>query len=84
MSIILDGTLGITPASWTTAGRPSSPTVGQSGWNSTLNVFEIWTAGTSGWVAVATQTLTYSIDYIVVAGGAGGGSDNAGGGGAGG
>jgi hypothetical protein len=31
MTVILDGTNGITPAQWTTAGRPSSPTAKYSG-----------------------------------------------------
>lgn len=42
MSVIIDGTNSITPAQWTTAGRPSSLTVGQSGWNTTLSSFEIY------------------------------------------
>ena len=36
MPIVLDGTKGTTPASWTTAGRPVSPSVGQQGFNTTL------------------------------------------------
>ena len=31
-----------TAPSWTTANRPASPTVGQIGWNTTLNRLESW------------------------------------------
>ena len=49
MSIILNGTNGVTNASWTTAGRPSSPAAGQVGFNTTLNVMETYTG--SAWVS---------------------------------
>ena len=42
MAIILDGTLGETFPSWTTAGRPASPSVSQMGYNSTLGNMEYW------------------------------------------
>jgi len=42
MSIILDGSNGITQASWTTATRPSSPTAGQLGYNTTYGGMEIY------------------------------------------
>jgi len=54
MTVILDGTQGITSSSWTTAGRPSSPSAGQQGYNTTLNQYEIW-SGTN-WVAITTQS----------------------------
>ena len=86
MTVIIDGTNGITPAQWTTAGRPSSPIVGQSGWNTTTGAFEIY-VGSSTWQSVA--SLNYSANYLVVAGGGGGGAglsgaSNGAGGGAGG
>ena len=40
MSIVLDGTNGITQATWTTAGRPATPTTGQVGYTPSLNSFE--------------------------------------------
>jgi hypothetical protein len=49
MPLILDGTLGETYPSWTTATRPSSPTVGQVGFNSTLSVLEAYNG--TAWVA---------------------------------
>jgi hypothetical protein len=49
MAQIFDGTTGTVPASWTTAGRPASPSRGQFGYNTTLNLLEIWN-GTS-WIA---------------------------------
>ena len=41
--------LGLIGGPWTTAGRPSSPTTGQTGYNSTLNKNETWNG--SNWVA---------------------------------
>lgn len=42
MAITLNGATGEVPATWTTAGRPSSPTAGQTGYNSTLGALETW------------------------------------------
>lgn len=42
MTIILDAENGITNASWTTAGRPTSPVAGQRGYNSTLARMEVY------------------------------------------
>lgn len=42
MPITLNGTTGEVPASWTTAGRPSSPVAGQTGFNTTLGVMETY------------------------------------------
>jgi len=36
---------------WTTAGRPTSPTAGQTGYNSTLNRVETWNATSNAWVS---------------------------------
>lgn len=49
MPIVLDGTKGEVPASWTTAGRPASPSAGQFGYNTTLGTGEMYTS--SGWVS---------------------------------
>jgi len=83
MPIVLDGTKGTTPASWTTAGRPASPSAGQFGLNTTLGYLEWYSATTSLWIPFS-ESLSYAITYLVVAGGAGGGSNYGGGGGAGG
>ena len=56
MSLILDGSNGETFPSWTTAGRPASPVVGQMGYNTTIGQFDCYTSG--GWVSVATTTST--------------------------
>lgn len=42
-----------TPLSWTTATRPASPSVGTTGYNTTLSVLETWN-GTS-WAAVSSS-----------------------------
>ena len=52
MAIVLDGTNGETFPSWTTATRPSSPAVGQMGYNTTTGLFDMYTA--SGWVSSLT------------------------------
>jgi hypothetical protein len=56
MTFIVDGTLGGTFPSWTTATRPASPAVGQMGYNTTIGQFDAYTSG--GWVSVATTTST--------------------------
>jgi hypothetical protein len=61
----------------TTAQRPDSPVVGNTRWNSSLAVLEIWN-GVS-WVAFSIGT--YNANYLVVAGGGSGGGRNGGGGG---
>ena len=33
MTIVINGTTGIVEATWTTAGRPATPTTGQFGFN---------------------------------------------------
>lgn len=53
MPMILDGSLGGTFPSWTTAGRPASPAVGQMGYNTTTGAFDAYTA--AGWVSIASS-----------------------------
>ena len=48
MTIIVDGVSGLTLPTWTTATRPSPPTVGQMGYNSTTSAIDQYVA--SGWV----------------------------------
>ena len=56
MTFLVDGSLGGTFPSWTTATRPASPAVGQMGYNTTIGQFDAYTSG--GWVSVATTTST--------------------------
>jgi len=76
---------GITFPNWTTAGRPSNPTNGTTGYNTSLTVLEMYVNGF--WLVLVSGIAT-SIDYLVVGGGGGGGSNTqfsvSGGGGAGG
>ena len=83
MAITIDGTNGIVLPTWTTGTRPSSPSAGQFGFNSTLGCLEWYSSATSSWSAIY-QGPSYVVDYLMVAGGGGGGFDSAGGGGAGG
>jgi hypothetical protein len=50
MTFLVDGTLGGTFPSWTTATRPASPAVGQMGYNTTTGLFDQYIA--AGWTAV--------------------------------
>ena len=88
MPTTIGGSTGVAPSQWTTAGRPSSPSSGQMGWNTTLGVFEVWNGVV--WQGIASSA--YTVDYLIVAGGGSGGvstygnpnGGGAGGGGAGG
>ena len=53
MTFLVDGTLGGTFPSWTTATRPASPANGQMGYNTTTGLFDQYTA--SGWVSGLTS-----------------------------
>ena len=53
MTFLVDGTLGGTFPSWTTATRPASPAVGQMGYNTTTGLFDNYTA--AGWVSGLTN-----------------------------
>jgi len=57
----------LAPPQGTTAQRPATPPLGAMRWNTSLLVFEVYTGGTSGWVAAASQTITpYNINYIII------------------
>ena len=68
------GTGAMTVPSGTTAQRPSAPLVGDTRWNSTLGVLEVWTGAT--WSLIVNNI--YTVNYLIVAGG--GGGQNGGGG----
>jgi hypothetical protein len=74
---------GITNATWTTSTRPSSPSTGQMGYNTTTAQLELYNATYSNWVNAGTSGITYSASYLVVAGGGGGGGGGGGNGGGG-
>ena len=61
MTFIVDGSLGGTFPSWTTATRPASPAVGQMGYNTTTGAFDMYTA--SGWQSVLSTTPTGNITF---------------------
>ena len=54
MAISINGTTGINNATWSTAGRPTSPATGQTGYNTTLNAYETYNG--SGWTVTASWT----------------------------
>ena len=56
MPMILDGVLGETFPSWTTATRPASPAAGQVGFNSTTNTLECYSG--SAWIAGGLPTTS--------------------------
>ena len=67
MTAVIDGTNGITLPSWTTSTRPSSPTQGQMGYNTTILGIEVYSGGQ--WVPL---NSSYLISYLIVGGGGGG------------
>jgi len=69
MPIVIDGTNGITNASWNTSGRPASPTTGQIGFNTTTGEFEGWTGSAWASIPMATSQGT-SGQYLQSAGAA--------------
>jgi hypothetical protein len=68
MPIILNGTTGEVPATWTTAGRPSTPSAGQTGYNSTLATLERYN-GTS-WGPIVTTSDSGTVTTSMLASGA--------------
>jgi hypothetical protein len=60
--LVANGTLKV--PSWTTATRPGTPEVGMIGYNTQVEVTEIYTGSTNGWVSVGssvTKTLSQSV-----------------------
>jgi hypothetical protein len=84
MAITLDGTTGVTLATWTTATRPSSPVADQLGFNTTLGYIEYYNSTASQWYKLEGTPPGLSVEYLVLGGGGGGDSDCGGGGGGGG
>ena len=72
MSLTLDGTSGMTLPTWTTAARPSSPSNGQMGLNTTLGSIEYYSTSSSAWTPI-NQITGYTAQILIVAGGGGGG-----------
>jgi hypothetical protein len=69
MTVTIDGTKGIVGASWATGGRPSSPAAGQRGFNTTLDVEEVydgtqWQSMSDGFTATG-GTITESGGYTI-------------------
>jgi hypothetical protein len=82
MAMTLDGTYGITAATWNTSNRPTNPAVGEFGYNTTNNQYEGWNG--TAWATFGTGSAFYTANVVVVGGGGGGGGFVGGGGGAGG
>jgi len=62
MPVTINGTDGITNASWTTGTRPSNPVAGQMGYNTDLGFTEVydgndytWDEETTSWVIAETD-----------------------------
>ena len=69
MTVTINGSTGIVGATWTTAGRPSSPAVGQRGFNTTTNAAEIyngaqWNPMSNGFSATG-GTITTADGYTI-------------------
>jgi hypothetical protein len=63
MTTVVDGSAGVTFSSWNTAGRPTSPSTAQMGWNTDLVSFEVYN-GTS-WGAVGGSSISGGINTIL-------------------
>ena len=66
MPIILNGSTGETFPTWTTATRPATPSVGQTGFNTTLGVLEsyngaLWTSDAPIQINGLTLTTSFTI-----------------------
>lgn len=66
MSLILDGTLGVLPQTWTTATRPATPVVGQQGFNSTQAGIEFYN-GTAWPLVPGEMIYRLNADYVGLA-----------------
>jgi hypothetical protein len=64
---------GITNATWTTSTRPSSPSTGQQGYNTTTGQLELYNATYANWSNAGTAGNFYTASYLIVAGGGGAG-----------
>jgi len=67
MPLTLDGTNGEVFPSWATAGRPASPTAGQTGYNTTTKQIETYN-GTSWVIGTSATTQGTSGQYLQSAG----------------
>ena len=74
---------GLELPQWTTAGRPSTPTAGIMGYNTTTGQTEYYDSTSSSWFTFSNNPSHWNIEYLVVGGGGGGGGDHGGGGGGG-
>jgi hypothetical protein len=69
MTLILNGTTGEVFPTWTTAGRPSSPSTGQTGFNTTTGQMETYNG--SAWVISPSATTQGSSGQYLQSNGAG-------------
>ena len=58
MPVTINGSDGITNASWTTGTRPSNPAAGQMGFNSETNALEFYDVGSDRWRSIIPFTLS--------------------------
>lgn len=65
MAITLDGTKGGTFPTWTTAGRPASPSTGQTGYNTTLGTMEVYSG--AAWEPLVTTNDSGSVSSAMLA-----------------
>ena len=71
MPVTINGSDGITNASWTTGTRPSNPAAGQMGFNTETEVLEFYNASLDEWRPVTFSTLSAtggSVSDIIIGG----------------
>ena len=66
MSLILDGTLGVLPQTWTTATRPAAPVTGQQAFNSNQAGIEFYN-GTAWPLVPGEMIYRLNADYVGLA-----------------
>lgn len=69
MPLSLDGTLGAVFPTWTTATRPASPSISQTGYNTTTNCLDVYNG--SSWTSVSVPTSQGTSGQFLKSNGAG-------------
>ena len=62
MPVNISGTNGITNATWTTGTRPSAPSTGQQGYNTTTGVMEVYNG--TAWQSITTTGKSIAMSIV--------------------
>jgi len=70
MTIYLNGSTGEVFPSWTAVTRPTSPTTGQVGYNTSFSTLEVYTG--TAWYQITTSLAANGVSFLMAGGGGGG------------